>query len=202
MASIKHPQAFVEILTVFVSFFSPPVGKLCTSWISVRKQWTTLYPLPPWEVILRCAWVIWANLAKLCGVCLLHLLTASIKKEGERERERDNEKGRESVRQTKKKKESKRRIIPGGAELLRGLPFCQVAQWRDRRTPGQLIKVRCGWMPWVTHDSCLPLPKPTTTATTHTYTNTQHHTALHCYFCLHPALTGRKNVLRRLVHTR
>lgn len=33
-----------------------------------------------------------------------------------------------------------------------GLPFCQMSQRRHRRTPGQLIKVRCGWMPGVTHN--------------------------------------------------
>lgn len=78
--------------------------------------------------------------------------------------------------ETDKKKKAIRQIIPGGAALSCGLPFCQVAQWRDGRTPGQLIKVRCGWMPGVTHDPCPPPTHrpPSKTPTQHTHTQIQH----------------------------
>lgn len=112
-----------------------------------------------------CAWVIWANLAKLTGVCLLHLLTASTETQSKSVRERQTMIGTENEPETDKKKESQ--IIPGGAVLSCGLPFCQVAQWRDGRTPGQLIKVRCGWMPGVTHDPCSAAPRKIPTQHTH-----------------------------------
>lgn len=48
---------------------------------------------------------------------------------------------------------ARRRIFPCGVALSCGPPLCQVARRRDSRTPSQLIKVRCGWMPGVTHDS-------------------------------------------------
>lgn len=133
-SKVKHPQNFSR------DGFRARVWNLCTCWIVHR---IALPPPPTADSHYGCAWAIWANLAKLCGVCLSP-----------------------ADSQLREIKEVKRRIIPGGVVLSCGLPLCQVAQWRDTRTPGQLIKVRCGWMPWVTHDPCSPPPLTTHTAST------------------------------------
>ena len=133
----------LNILRTLTGMAFVHVFETCVHAESSIEQRTALPPPPTVDSHYGCAWAIWANLAKLCGVCLSP-----------------------ADSQLREIKEVKRRIIPGGVVLSCGLPLCQVAQWRDTRTPGQLIKVRCGWMPRVTHDPCSPPP-----LTTHTQTH-------------------------------
>ncbi len=155
---IKHPQDLMRSLLVFFS----SDGKFCTPWISLWKQWTAWYPLlPPWTVILGAP--EWFELTWQSSVeCVFFTCWQPAKRarEIESERERQRERQRED-----------------GSSLV--VLCCPVVYLPVRlpagetRTPGQLIKVRCGWMPGVTHDPCpAPSTLPTTPSNTHTHTHT------------------------------